>query len=103
MSSYGHYGPLDSQGCDQIDWRKGESTEQKGRVMEEVILSSENMVEKLLEQQEGKHCVGCDMKFPLYWDRRGEFWYHEDGAGGIICERHPDNAKYWRLRHLENI
>lgn len=64
------------------------------RFMEE---TTEELVEQLLRNIQCKKCVGCDLKFPLYWERRGTgFWYHEDGAGGIICERHPDNEEYWR-------
>jgi hypothetical protein len=63
--------------------------------------TAEELVEETLERQRGKCCVGCDLKFPLYWQRVAEpgeahYWYHEDGGGGVICERHPDNEEYWR-------
>ena len=92
MSSAGHYGDCGHYDADmprKPAWRNE---------MQEIMCDAEGIVEQTLEQQRGKQCVGCGMHFPLYWCRNHRYWYHEDGGGGIVCERHPDNEDYWRLR-----
>ena len=95
-------GRLDMDGCEVVynslqEWKLHETHWLKDFM--------EEFVELTLKDVESKKCVGCELHFPLYW-HRGDvsgvtFWYHEDGAGGIICERHPDNEAYWRTHGKE--
>ena len=61
--------------------------------------TTEELVEQLLRNFAERKCIGCEIKFPLYWSRSERYWYHEDGGGGVVCECHPDNDEYWRKRN----
>ena len=63
--------------------------------------TTEELVEQLLKNCSDRECLGCNIKFPLYWSRSGKYWYHEDGGGGVVCECHPENAAHWRKRGQE--